>query len=85
MLGEASEFKGKGLRVIACKLAWWATVYHIWLQRNAIVHEERVLTKERSVIKDVKARLGFKTKFKKSVLNATTCFNWGIDPSSILI
>ena len=25
----ARELKGKGLRVIACKLAWWATVYHI--------------------------------------------------------
>ena len=88
MLGEASEFKGKGLRVIACKLAWWATVYHIWLQRNAIVHEERVWTEEklkRSIIKDVKFRLGLKTKFKKSVLNATICCNCGIDPSRILI
>ena len=44
----ARELKGKGLRVIACKLAlaWWATVYHIWLQRNAIVHEDRILTEE---------------------------------------
>ena len=70
----ARELKGKGLRVIACKLAWWATVYHIWLQRNAIVSEERISTEEqlkRSIIKDVKTRLGFKTKFKRLVLNAT--------------
>ena len=25
----ARELKGKELRVIACKLAWWAMVYHI--------------------------------------------------------
>ena len=84
----ARELKGKGLRVIACKLAWWATVYHIWLQRNAIVHEERIWTEEqlkRSIIMDVNARLRFKTKLKKSVLNSTICYNWGIDPSSILI
>ena len=82
------ELKGNELRVIACKLSWWATVYHIWLQRNAIVHEERIWTEEqlkRSIIKDFKARLGFKTKFKKSVLNATIYCNWGIDPCSILI
>ena len=41
--------------------------------------------KSRSIIKDVKAKLGLKTKFKKSVLNATICCNCGIDPSSILI
>ena len=84
----ARELKGKKLRVIACKLAWWAMVYHIWLQRNAIVHEERIWTEEqlkRNIIKDVKTRLRFKTKLKKSVLNATICCNWGIDPSSILI
>ena len=40
---------------------------------------------KRSIIKDFKARLGFKTKFKKSVLNATIYCNWGIDPCSILI
>ena len=38
----ARELKGKGVRVIACKLVWWAMVYHIWLQRKDMVHEERI-------------------------------------------
>ena len=78
-LGGARELKGKGLRVIAYKLAWWATIYHIWLQRNVIVHEDKVWTEERlkgSIIKDVKARLGFQTKFKRSILNASIRCTW---------
>ena len=70
----ARELKGKGLRVIAYKLAWWATIYHIWLQRNVIAHEDKVWTEEQlkgSIIKDVKTRLGFQTKFKRSILNAS--------------
>ncbi|XP_075641997.1 uncharacterized protein LOC142613508 [Castanea sativa] len=44
MAWGSRELKGKGLRVIACKLAQWPMVYHIWLQRNAIVDEERIWT-----------------------------------------
>lgn len=36
--------KREGLRVIAYELPWWATIYHIWLQRNVIVHEDKVWT-----------------------------------------
>ena len=37
---------------------------------------------KRKIIKDVKARLGFETKFEKSVLKTTICCNWGIDLDS---
>ena len=62
--------------------------YDIQLQRNAIVHEDKIWTEEqlkRSIIKDVKSRLGFQTKFKKLVLNATIYCNQGIDPNGFLI
>uniref|UniRef100_A0A2N9EMM7 RING-type domain-containing protein n=1 Tax=Fagus sylvatica TaxID=28930 RepID=A0A2N9EMM7_FAGSY len=36
------NLKGKSLRVLLCKLAWWSSVYHLWLQRNAVVHASTV-------------------------------------------
>ena len=74
-LGGAKELKGKGLRVIAYKLACWATIYHIWLRRNVIVHEDKVWTEEQlkgSIIKDVKARVGVSNKVRKVNLK---CFH----------
>ena len=32
------HLKGKGMRAIVCKLAWWAIVYYLWSQRNAVLH-----------------------------------------------
>ena len=32
------HLKGTEMRDIVCKVAWWATGYSIWSQRNAIIH-----------------------------------------------
>ena len=37
-----SNLKGKGMRSNICRLGLWATVYHIWLQRNAIIHRGHI-------------------------------------------
>jgi hypothetical protein len=40
-------------RIAICKLAWWAAVYHLWQQRNAVIHSGKIRTEEQ-IIKDVK-------------------------------
>ena len=32
------NLKGKSFVVTLCKTAWWATVYHLWLQINTRLH-----------------------------------------------
>jgi hypothetical protein len=59
-------------------VAWWATVYHLWLQRNSRIHGGVIKTEEqivRDIQKDVKARLD-SVIVKTSVLNRTLCNNW---------
>ena len=38
----SSNLKGKGMRSNICRLGLWATMYHIWLQRNAIIHRGHI-------------------------------------------
>jgi hypothetical protein len=40
------HLEGKEMRAIICKLAWLPTVYHLWLQRNAIIHVGMIKTKD---------------------------------------
>ena len=55
--------KGKGMRAIVCKLAWWATIYYLWSQRNVVLHAGRSRQKIKSSILSRKMlRLGFKAK-----------------------
>ena len=66
------NLKGKSLRVLLCKLAWWSSVYHLWLQRNAVVHASTVRSEEqllKNIRKDVKVRLERKGKFHKKALD----------------
>ena len=77
-----------GLRSTICKLSWWAAVYHLWLQRNAIVHDGQIKTEEQIlnfIKKDVKARIEIKGPFPGSILNRALCCNWGINPSVLKI
>ena len=45
----SSNLKGKGMRSNICRLGLWATVYHIWLQRNAIIHRGHIKTEEQII------------------------------------
>lgn len=40
-----AHLKGKSFKRV-CKLAWWSSLYHIWLQRNAIMHASTVWCEE---------------------------------------
>jgi hypothetical protein len=83
-----SSLKGSSLRATVCKMAWWSSAYHIWLQRNVIIHNSIVWTEEKimkSIQKGIKARLCFRRKFHRSALNSSMCCNWGIDPSMVVL
>jgi hypothetical protein len=69
---------GKSFQASLCKVAWWATVYHLRLQRNSRIHGGVIKTEEqivRDIQKDVKARLD-SVIVKTSILNRTLCNNW---------
>lgn len=34
--------RGKSLRSLVCRLVMWLAIYHIWKQRNAILHNEMI-------------------------------------------
>lgn len=77
--------KAKVLRV--CKLAWWSSLYHIWLQKNAIMHASKVWCEKqslKSIRRNVSARLDFKANFQYSAMNSNICKNWGLDPAVML-
>jgi hypothetical protein len=41
------DWRNKSLKAIVRKLAWSATVYHLWRQRNEIWHGNQPKTEER--------------------------------------
>jgi hypothetical protein len=80
------HLKRKGLRANLCKLAWWATVYYLWSQKNALLHAGQVKTEDQIlnlIKKDVKTRLSSKVCFEDSILKRALCCNWGISSASL--
>ena len=69
------------MKATVCKLAWWAIVYYLWSQRNAVLHVGQIKTEDQIINiikKDVKTRLQSKECFKNTILNRIMCCNWGI-------
>ena len=80
--GGASQLTGNGMRTTICKLAWWATVYNLWLQRNDIFHAGMILTEEqitRCIKKDIKNRMWSSNNYEDSVLNQVLWRNRGMN------
>ena len=46
------NLKGKSFRASICNMAWWATVYHLWLQRNSKVYGGVIKTEEQ-IVQDI--------------------------------
>jgi hypothetical protein len=36
------NLKGRSFRASLCKVACWATVYHIWIERNSRINDGKV-------------------------------------------
>lgn len=74
----------KGLRATLCKIAWWATIYLLWNQRNAILPVKRIYSEDqyiRTIKTDVRGRVEGKQMFKNSILKCVLCCKWGINAS----
>ena len=57
-----------------------ATIYHIWAQRNAILHQGYVKTEEQLVgliRKQVKMRIGSLSSYPSTIENAELSSRWG--------
>lgn len=67
---RSSHLKGKVLTATIIKLAWWATVYHLCLKRNAIVHAEKIRAEQIvKSFKDIKPRVEGKGSYCDSIFN----------------
>ena len=54
------NLKGNTFRASICKVAWSATVYHVWLQRNNRIFDGEIKTEEqivKAIKMDVKPRM----------------------------
>lgn len=71
-------------RIAICKLAWCAAVYHLWQQRNAVIHSGKIRTEEqiiKDVKRDVKRKIECRSIVAASVLNGIMCYKWRISPA----
>ena len=70
-LGERHA-KGKSLRSNVFRLALWSSAYHIWQQRNGVLHQGRIYVEENilHLIKwEVRRRIEGNGNFTNSVQN----------------
>lgn len=56
------EWRSKSLQAVVCKLAWGASIYNIWRQRNDVKHENQI-----------RSRIVGKGKFKATDENVAVC------------
>ena len=64
---DIKNLKGRSFRATLCKIAWWATVYHLWQQRNARLHAGEMKSEE-NIIKAIRRhykKLAYRGGFEK--------------------
>jgi hypothetical protein len=59
------DLQGKSLKVTACRLSLAAVVYHLWPQRNDLLHGNIPRTKE-AIVSQVKMQVGSRLLAKGS-------------------
>jgi hypothetical protein len=67
------NLKGKSFRASLCKVAWWATIYHIWIQiHGGVINSEDQIIKD--IHRDVKGKLD-SIAVNNSILDRIFCTN----------
>ena len=66
-----------------CRIALQSAVYHIWQQRNAVIHQGKISSEEgieRMIRCEVNSRVKTSRSYCNSIfmLNRTVCCIWGI-------
>ena len=78
--------KGKSLSSITKRIAWGATIYHLWRQRNSRIHENIYSPADvifHLICNDVRLRVSSLQKVDDNPTNITICERWSF-PLTIL-
>jgi superfamily II helicase len=78
---SVAAMQGKSLKSSLCKLCLGGAVYHLWHQRNALLHGHTLKTEEAIVeqIKwEVRSRIFAKGSAKSSVRNLDLVYRWNL-------
>ena len=74
------NWKSKTLKADCCRLGLSVVVYHIWAQRNAILHQGYIKTEEQIVNiirKQVKMKIDNGNSYPSHSINTDLCARWG--------
>ena len=77
------NWRGKSLSAVISRLTRGSRIYHLWLQRNRIIHGGQVNTEEgfvQIIILKAKACVITRLSFKNSFLDRVLFCSWGIPP-----
>lgn len=72
---------GKGLKSSLGKLCFWACVYHLWKQRNALIHGKIPKTEEAIILQikwEVRSRILAKGSFKNLDKHVDLVYRWSL-------
>jgi hypothetical protein len=75
------QLKGKSLKTRLCKLSLGAVVYHIWIQRNNLIHGNVVCSEEGRIARikwEIRSRLMGKGQYRRSMVNIRLLQNWNL-------
>lgn len=78
------SLKGKTLGTVVRKLAWAATIYHLWRQRNARIQENQYLGQGYIIdliCIDVRLKAASFSEFVDNPSNRSYCDRWKISYS----
>jgi hypothetical protein len=75
------DLQGTSLKATACRLSLAAVVYHLWWQRNALLHGNTPRTEE-DIVSQVKRQVGSRLLAKGSkqsvAKNLALAYNWNL-------
>ena len=75
------KLRGKALLSIVMRLAWRASIYYIWRERNRRMHGQ-IPDNTAKIVEQVKKDIRFRTISLKNIVNdlvnCSICSNWGL-------
>ena len=77
----SQKFKGKSLISNILRLAWNASIYHIWKERNGRMHGQTFAAPNQIVQHiqdDIRLRLISLKSITNDAVNCLLCHNWGL-------
>lgn len=82
LLWVIHNLKGNSFAATIKKLAWAATIYHLWRERNGRIHENVFIPQTEIIsfiINDIRARVWSFKGVKDNARNRSLCTNWNFN------